>query len=116
MVEEGVVGLVTAVKNAIKTEPGLICWGNENVEPVYYKEILNTCYKYKRVVRFVRWGQELPYCSLKELFKRSIVQLLRTGKYVESFEIAKNWSKAELFFKECGQGTHTDIARLSGMY
>lgn len=112
--ESGVVGLVTAVKAAIKTEPGVICWGNNNVEPVYYREILNTAYKYKRVVRFVRWGQELPSCSLKDLFKRSILQFLKTGRYVESFEIAKNWAKAELFFKECGSATHNDIVKVSG--
>jgi hypothetical protein len=43
------------MKKDIKTNQGVICWGNSNLNPDFYKDVLRTCAKYQRVVRFVRW-------------------------------------------------------------
>lgn len=54
-VAESRVTAVDAMKNAILNERGVICWGNTNLMPSFYKDILGLAAKYKRVVRFVRW-------------------------------------------------------------
>lgn len=43
------------LKAAMKTNQGVICWGNTNLNPDFYKDVLQMADKYQRVVRFVRW-------------------------------------------------------------
>eukprot|EP01034_Spumella_vulgaris_P022412 gene22412-28536_t len=102
------------MKKDIKTHQGVICWGNSNLNPDFYKDVLRTCAKYQRVVRFVRWGKELPSVPLRELFKRNILQYLKTGRYTESTKIVKFRKYAEFFTTKAGNNTHKDYAALAG--
>jgi hypothetical protein len=43
---------------------GPLCWDTSaSVKPEFYQSVLKHAYKYRRVVRFVRWGRELPQVS-----------------------------------------------------
>lgn len=80
-VDSATASTAAALKAAIKTNEGVICWGNTNLNPDFYKDALKVADKYQRVVRFVRWGKELPIVPLRELFKRNILRFLETGRY-----------------------------------
>ncbi len=43
------------VEMTTRLNPGIICWGNTNLSPDFYRETLSFAAKNSRVVRFVRW-------------------------------------------------------------
>lgn len=59
-----------------------LAWGNTNLVPKFYRDILTLAHKHGRPVRFVRWGAELPAVSLTELYTRNICRFLATGRYI----------------------------------
>ncbi len=68
------------IKYALKHHAGFICWKNCNLTPEFYLDVLSHAAKYKRIVRFIRWGEELNPVSLVELYRRNVIRFLDTGR------------------------------------
>ena len=54
--------------------------------------------RYNRIVRFVRWGSEIPRISAHELMKRNILRFLSTGRYIEATKLMVFHQTAETLF------------------
>lgn len=79
-VDDATAANMTDIKHALKFESDIICWGNSNLNPRFYKDVLAYAEKYSRPVRFVRWGEELPAVGLDVLLQRSVLHFLETGR------------------------------------
>lgn len=100
------------VDMAMRTNPNIIVWGNTNLSPDFYKETLSFAAKNSRVVRFVRWGQELPAVSLRDLMVRNVKRFLRTGRYASIAKLALFHQHGEK--QRANKWSHYDCARAAG--
>eukprot|EP01034_Spumella_vulgaris_P022411 gene22411-28535_t len=100
----------------MRLNSNLICWGNTNLSPDFYKETLSFAAKNSRVVRFIRWGQEIPAVSLKELAERNVKRFLSTGRYASISKLALFHLHAEKQRTSARNGkfSHFDLARAAG--
>ena len=106
-----------SLKDAVKRCPQLVVWDDSNLTPTYaYKDLLAMAAKYGRIVRFVRWGQELAQQPLHILLKRNILNYLATGKYVDckKMERAHRHATSSLRTEAQQPSTHIDLARAVG--
>ncbi len=76
-VEDATVRVSQEMKKDIKTYEGVICWGNSNLNPDFYKDVLRTASKMKRVVRFVRW---YAIVACHSLLSRCLIVVLSKGQ------------------------------------
>jgi hypothetical protein len=104
------------VEMTMRLNSNLICWGNTNLSPDFYKETLSFAAKNSRVVRFIRWGQEIPACTLKELAERNVKRFLSTGRYASISKLALFHLHAEKQRSSARNGkfSHFDLARAAG--
>ena len=61
------------VRKALEHCPHIISWSNTNLSPSLYANVLAMAYKHNRAVRFLRWGQEIPRESLREMVLKNLV-------------------------------------------
>jgi hypothetical protein len=103
------------LREAIRTNQGLISFGNTNLNPKYLAPVLSAANLHHRSVRFVRWGKELPAVPLKTLTQRNLRRFLKTGRYIPISTIADCVKYAEEFISKAGSnGSHSAIASVIG--
>ena len=83
-----------ALKDAVFNHPGPVAWGNTNLSAREYKVALMAAYEAHRPVNFVVWGSDLPVLNLEQLFHRSLLRYLQTGKYVPVAVVANYLDRA----------------------
>eukprot|EP01034_Spumella_vulgaris_P038537 gene38537-47587_t len=59
------------IERECRVNSNLISFEDTNLLPHNYMEVLQHAAKYRRTVRFVRWGQEVPVVPLKDLVMRN---------------------------------------------
>jgi len=93
-------------------EKQIVCFGNTNLTPEHFGEALGVAMAFKRTVRFVRWGVELPRVPLKELLTRNVLRMLRQGRYVPAKAVAHYMDLAEELLKD--GDSHQHLCELAG--
>ena len=87
------------LQSAMSSSTTTVAWGNTNALPRDYVCALQAAKEFKRKVRFVVWGYDLPRVSLKELLLRNLRRFQKSGKFIPAFAIQSTLEKVEALTK-----------------
>lgn len=94
--------------------PTHVAWGNTNTNARDYTAALKCAEESGRSVKFVRWGHELPVVPTKELLRRNLERLAKTGRYIPVETIASFRKRTDNLMKKTNNGDPLLLAGLSG--
>ena len=94
--------------------PRHVAWGNTNTNARDYTAALKCAEESGRSVKFVRWGHELPVVPTKELLRRNLERLAKTGRYIPVETIASFRKRTDNLMKKSNNGDPLLLAGLSG--
>lgn len=98
----------------LKKFPGIVAWDFCNLNAELYREVMWFASKYQRVIRFVRWGVELPTLTLQEIFRRNFTGFFHTGRLVDSKKLTAQWRRGETMINSGSLDSHVSVSRLAG--
>ena len=115
MTKEAAIKTIRNIKSAMETSEAILCWDTAaSIKPEFYQSVLKHAYKYRRAVRFVRWGKELPLVSFQTLIFRNLTTFLATGRFYEIKLIERSYALTTELCKKAS--SHADFALLAGRY
>lgn len=80
-VNAGITELETILANPALNNRS-VSWGNTNLVPKFFRQVLDLAYSHGRPVKFLRWGAEIPFVSLMELYSRNVRRFIESGRYI----------------------------------
>mmetsp|Transcript_27467 Transcript_27467/g.37748 ORF Transcript_27467/g.37748 Transcript_27467/m.37748 type:complete len:590 (+) Transcript_27467:13-1782(+) len=99
-------------KASFYTVNKLICCSTKSADMDFLKSAIKYSWTSKRMLRFIRWGREVPRLSLEDLIRNNVQQFVVSGRYYTVSDLASSFKSWELFYSSAklGKLSHADIA------